>query len=153
MKVKNKNTEQEKTITIDMPEVKDIPGQEHVRPPRIGEMADITPSSDDEEGKGVVDDLNKDSIPEEAVIATSAQTDVSKEEIELLDKSERPPTEDSQAIEQLELDEDDGEDPLNEEANPLDMGEDLDVPGAELDDENEELGEEDEENNPYTTTD
>jgi len=33
------------------------------------------------------------------------------------------------------------------------MGEDLDVPGAELDDEDEDKGEEDEENNPYSRPD
>ena len=48
--MKNKR-EQPKEIIIDMPEVKDIPGQEHVRPPKMNEMADTTASSDDEEGK------------------------------------------------------------------------------------------------------
>src|SRR5579871_6751374 len=40
--------------TIDMPDVSDIPGQEHVRPPRLGEMADSTASSADEEGDDVL---------------------------------------------------------------------------------------------------
>lgn len=44
---------------INLPEVKDIPGQEHVRPPSLGELADTTASSDVEEGKGVPDDLNE----------------------------------------------------------------------------------------------
>src|SRR5206468_11809336 len=44
--------------TIDMPEVKDIPGQEHVRAPRVREMEDTTISSADEEGAGLLDDLN-----------------------------------------------------------------------------------------------
>jgi hypothetical protein len=35
--------------TLDLPEVKDIPGQEHVRPLPPGEMADTTISSSDEE--------------------------------------------------------------------------------------------------------
>ena len=47
-------------IVIDMPEVKDIPGQENIKVPRIKEMEDITISSDDEEGKGILDDLNKE---------------------------------------------------------------------------------------------
>ena len=45
--------------TIDMPEVRDIPGQEHVHVPPLGELADTTASSADEEGEGLLDDLNK----------------------------------------------------------------------------------------------
>lgn len=44
--------------TIDMPEVKDIPGQEHVHVLPLGELADTTISSDDEEGVGILDELN-----------------------------------------------------------------------------------------------
>jgi hypothetical protein len=51
------------------------------------------------------------------------------------------------------LDNTDGEYPLNEESDPMDLGDDLDVPGSELDDDNEELGEEDEENNSYSQKD
>ena len=46
--------------TIDLPEVKDIPGQEHVHVAPLGEMADTTISSDDEEGAGLLDELNED---------------------------------------------------------------------------------------------
>ena len=43
------------------------------------------------------------------------------------------------------------DDQLRERVWPVDMaGEDLDVPGAELDDKEEEIGEEDEENNDYS---
>ena len=38
----------------------------------------------------------------------------------------------------------------NARVDPLDEDEDLDIPGAELDDENEKIGEEDEENNYYS---
>ena len=48
---------------------------------------------------------------------------------------------------------DEDEDPLNEDTQAFDMGEDLDVPGSELDDDEEELGEEDEENNSYSRSD
>lgn len=41
---------------MDLPEVKDIPGQEHVHPPALGELADTTASSADEEGEGLFDD-------------------------------------------------------------------------------------------------
>lgn len=44
--------------------------------------------------------------------------------------------------------------PLNEQSMADDLsGEDLDVPGAELDDANEAIGEEDEENNSYSQAD
>ena len=41
---------------IDLPELRDIPGQEHIHVPPLGELADTTISSDDEEGKGLLDD-------------------------------------------------------------------------------------------------
>jgi hypothetical protein len=40
---------------LDLPEVKDIPGQEHVRPLPPGEMADTTISSSDEEANELLD--------------------------------------------------------------------------------------------------
>lgn len=43
-----------------LPEVKDIPGQEHIHVPPLGELADTTASSDDEEGAGLLDDLDED---------------------------------------------------------------------------------------------
>jgi hypothetical protein len=39
--------------TLDLPDVEDIPGQEHIQPPALGEFADTTISSDDEEGVGL----------------------------------------------------------------------------------------------------
>ena len=45
---------------IDLPDVKDIPGQEHIHPPALGELADTTISSADEEGEGVFDDTDDD---------------------------------------------------------------------------------------------
>lgn len=41
---------------FDLPEVKDIPGQEHIRAMPPGEMADTTASSRDEEGEGLWDE-------------------------------------------------------------------------------------------------
>jgi hypothetical protein len=41
--------------TIDLPEVSDIPGQEHIRAPRLGELADSTASSADEEGDDILE--------------------------------------------------------------------------------------------------
>ena len=40
--------------TLDLPEVKDIPGQEHVHVLPLGDLSDTTASSDDEEGDDVL---------------------------------------------------------------------------------------------------
>ena len=81
---------QGETIVIDMPEVKDIPGQENVIPPRIREMEDITISSADEEGAGLLHDLNKE---DEEGVATGNGGNVTPAERRLLKKSaEHPPT-------------------------------------------------------------
>ena len=127
--------------TLDLPEVKDIPGQEHVRPPKLKEFADTTISSADEEGKGILD-FDED-VPEK-------NSNVTKEEKDLLEDSMvSMSTADDLDLKNASLDatDDDG-DVLNEEDGL--SGEDLDVPGAEDDDANEEIGEEDEENNSYS---
>jgi hypothetical protein len=148
MKNKKSNKGQEST-TIEMPEVKDIPGQEHVKPPRMGEMIDSTASSAGEEGEGIVDDLNN----EDDELITDDTSNVSRHEKRMLNQTDRPLTDETLDLKKTALDQTDGEDPLNESGVAMDMGEDLDVPGSELDDDNEELGEEDEENNSYSTKD
>ena len=139
------------TITMDMPEVKDIEGQENIKPPHIGEMMDTTISSADEEGEGLLDDLNKDDVEYDALDDVS---NVSESELKLLSMTDRPLTEEGKDRSKLALDKSDGIDPLNEDSDPsADLGSDLDIPGAELDDEDEEIGEEDEENNSYSRPD
>ncbi|MEZ2443003.1 hypothetical protein AB6805_14870 [Chitinophaga sp. RCC_12] len=90
--------------------------------------------------------LNEDDLPEEETTA-DADADVSEEEKELLEEAS---TTDPTYSEELRMRgavvdnvDDDGE-PLNEAG-------DLDVPGAELDDDQERNGAEDEENNEYST--
>ncbi|OJW04054.1 MAG: hypothetical protein BGO52_15700 [Sphingobacteriales bacterium 44-61] len=95
-----------------------------------------------------MDDLNKE---DEAL--TDDKTNVTQTERDLIKKTGRPVTDEDRDLQEMELDETDGEDPLNEKADPRDMGEDLDVPGSELDDDDEESGEEDEENNTYSGRD
>lgn len=129
--------------TLNLPDVKDIPGQEHVHVPDLKEYADTTISSADEEGKNIWanDELNDDS------------SDVSGLEKEMLDESANDmPTKDEQSLRKAALDSTDSEgDPLNEKGSfGAISGSDLDVPGAGEDDLNEEIGEEDEENNPYS---
>lgn len=130
---------EKKPDQINLPDVEDIPGQEHVSPAPLGELADVTASSDDEEGKETLD--------EDTVIA--GENNVTDEERELLDDAANtdPAYEEERNVKQASVDmvDDDGE-PLNDEG-------DLDVPGAELDDDAEEIGEEDEENNTYSLND
>ena len=131
--------------TLDLPEVKDIPGQEHIHVPPLGDLADVTASSADEEGKGVLDEV--------PITRKDNDADVTEEEKELLQASaEFTPEEEEINLRRALPDNKDADgDPLNES---IDLsGEELDVPGADLDDTDEEIGEEDEENNPYSVPD
>lgn len=130
---------------LDLPEVKDIPGQEHVRPFLPGEMADITISSADEEANDLLD-IDKD-------ILADNETNVTNVERDLLQRSsESMATADDEQLSHAALDTTDDEGtPLNEKINL--SGSDLDVPGSEEDDANEKIGEEDEENNSYSLKD
>ncbi|RXK80536.1 hypothetical protein [Filimonas effusa] len=127
---------------LDLPEVKDIPGQENVRPAPLGGIGDMTASSADEEGKRVLD-REEDELDE---------TDVTEEERELLrETAESGAGSEDLDVRRARLDNtDDDGDPLNEsEGHPL-SGRDLDVPGSDDDDDMEDIGEEDEENNAYS---
>jgi len=127
--------------TLDLPDAKEIPGQEHIRPILGGELADNTISSSDEEGENVFD---------EEKIITQKDNNVSKEEKEALRRSsESMATKDDEKLRQSTVDNKDEEGELLNERTGL-SGRDLDVPGSEQDDANEEIGEEDEENNPYS---
>ncbi len=136
-KLKNEET------TLDLPDVKDIPGQEYIHAPNPGEYADTTISSADEEGENIWADEE----------VTEDSSTVSSLERKLLDDSANDmPTKDEQLLRRADLDSTDNEGtPLNEKTsfNAV-SGSDLDVPGAEEDDQNEDIGEEDEENNPYS---
>ncbi len=128
---------------LDLPDVKDIPGQENIKPAPMGDLADDTITSSDEEGDAIFNEDN-DEYP---------NSNVSKEEIDDLEKSADDfPTEDNINLRKAALDNTDDDDtPLNESSFKNNItGTGLDVPGAEDDDENEEIGEEDEENNEYS---
>lgn len=135
---------QQEEIEMELPDVSDIPGQEHIHVPPLGELADTTISSDDEEGKGILDD--EEDLDDES--------DVTEEERQDLETSANvtPGEEDADALRRASLDSTDEDgDPLNEGSfGEETSGADLDVPGAELDDENEDIGAEDEENNTYS---
>ena len=135
--------------TIDLPEVTDIPGQEHVRPPRLGELADTTASSADEEGDDVLNPVDEE-------LALGNEGDVTADERSTLANIDRRRADsEDEVLRESALDtvDDDG-DPLNEKGlNSDEAGDDLDIPGSEDDDADEELGEEDEENNDYSLSD
>lgn len=135
------------TAFIDLPDVKDIPGQENIKPAPLGELADDTIASADEEG----DDIFDDDIDED--IDNDPDSNVSAQEREDLRRSANDmPTEDDINLRRAALDntDEDGT-PLNESSFKNNItGTGLDVPGAENDDADEEIGEEDEENNEYS---
>lgn len=81
----------------------------------------------------------------------NVNNDISKLEETLLDKAGAAG--DEAAMTHLDNTDADGV-PLNEKSSATDVsGNDLDVPGSELDDANEAIGEEDEENNSYSIAD
>ncbi|HUR12457.1 MAG TPA: hypothetical protein VM012_13865 [Flavitalea sp.] len=129
---------------IDLPDVKDIPGQENITVPPLGELSDVTISSDDEEGRGVLDDEDDQRV-------SVRESDVSKKQLPHSAET-WPNTLDEKGLERASLDRTDNEgDALNEKSfGDHRDGSDLDVPGSENDDANEEIGEEDEENNNYS---
>ncbi len=135
--------------TMDLPEVSDIPGQEHVRPPRLGELGDTTASSADEEGDDILDDDADDDL-------VGSGSNVSREERrDLASVDSREAGTEDEVLNEAALDstDDDGT-PLNEGSFGRNVSsDDLDVPGSEEDDADEALGEEDEENNDYSISD
>ena len=131
--------------TLDLPEVKDIPGQEHVRPLPPGEMADTTISSADEEASELLD-TDEDILIDKEINVTNTERGL------LQRSSESMATMDDEQLHAAALDSTDDEgEKLNESSDM--SGSDLDVPGSEADDADEKIGEEDEENNSYSIRD
>ena len=139
--------------TIDLPEVKDIPGQEHIHVLPLGELADTTISSDDEEGAGILDNLNDEENDEDDTdIRMGTDSDVTLIDRKILAGSDSRCGADEDTLKRASLDSTDFEgDALNENSFRQEQtGADLDIPGGEADDANENIGEEDEENNSYS---
>ena len=138
-------TQNEETF-INLPDVKDIPGQEFVHAPPLGEMADTTISSDDEEGTDVFD---RDDSEE---FTSGTEGDVDRAERTALEQTDYLPTRDEDNLVEARMDNADFQnEPLNERSfGEVRTASDLDVPGTENDDRNERIGEEDEENNDYS---
>ncbi len=131
---------------MDLPQMHDIPGQENIKPAPMGELADTTASSADEEGEGLLDDLNETDTGNDNEPLTEGDSNVTEEERNALeDAATRDPSyEEETRMHQAEVD------MTDEDGDPLNEGEELDVPGSEDDDELEDTGSEDEENNEYS---
>jgi antitoxin component HigA of HigAB toxin-antitoxin module len=124
------------TVTIDLPDVSDIPGQENMTPVPLGELADATIASADEEADDLFDDA------EEQETAETSDSDVSASEIKDLEATATDmPTPDNINLQRAALDDTD------EDGTELNEGSfNKNVTGSE----DEETGEEDEENNEYS---
>lgn len=168
--------------TIDLPDVKDIPGQENVHVPELREMADTTISSDDEEGVGIFgeddaeyaserlpvgEEIDENDLiissdeepeatgePDEDDVTEEAEddADVTEDEKIALERTEQMDTQDNENLFESELDDTDEDGERLNEGEDF-SGDDLDVPGEEEDDADEAIGEEDEENNAYSSGD
>lgn len=146
---------QPEEVILDLPDVNEIPGQEHIHVPRMKEMQDVTIASDDEEGVGIFgDDEDGEDDFDEPLESTGGDGDVSRMEQGLLEKSADASGSDEDdeimAISGLDDTDEDG-DLLNEGSFDTDAsGSDLDTSGTDEDDDLENIGEEDEENNLYS---
>jgi hypothetical protein len=126
---------------LDLPGVEDIPGQEHIHPPKFKEFADTTISSDDEEGAAIFDE--EDEIAGKSNVTAQERRDLKN----AAEKSGA--VVDDINLEDAQLDDRDEDGELLNEGTDV-SGSDLDVPGSEEDDKDEVIGEEDEENNSYS---
>jgi len=141
------------TSYVNIPDVNDIPGQENITSAPLGELADTTASSDDEEGIKDGQDL-LDSENDDVTIVMGTEADVTKEDLELLgDPNEDFDMNDDEQIDMEGLDDtDDDGDLLNEGIADTDStGDELDIPGADGSDPRQDaMGQGDEENNYYS---
>src|SRR5258706_10072176 len=74
--------------TLDLPDVKDIPGQEHIRPIIAGEISDTTISSADEEGEGILDTDEDDLLQGSAFNVTKTEKQLLKQSSESMETEE-----------------------------------------------------------------
>jgi hypothetical protein len=119
----------------------------------MGEMADTTISSDDEEGAGLLDELNDEEEDEDTLIKMGTEADITANDREMLQRGDDyMPTRDEDRLNQASMDNTDFEgEPLNEAAFGTERtGGDLDTSGIDEDDAMENIGGEDEENNQWS---
>jgi hypothetical protein len=131
---------------IELPDVKDIPGQEFVHAPPAGILGDTTISSDDEEGYSV---FNRE---EREDIVRTPEGQVSPDERKALEQTDYLPTRDEDNLVNARMDNVDFDnEPLNERSFGEERsGRDLDVPGSTDESRSESMGQGDEENKLFS---
>jgi hypothetical protein len=137
--------------TIDLPDVKDIPGQEFVHAPPIGMMADTTISSDDEEGEGLFDDASNED-DEDADLKMGTEGNVSRQERQTLAATDLSRNGDDDRLRRASMDNTDFQgEPLNESSFGAERsGSDLDIPEETDETTTSAMGDGDEENKYYS---
>jgi hypothetical protein len=132
---------------IDLPDVKDIPGQEFVNTPPPGALGDTTIASEDEEGTNVFDRTD-----DEDLRRTGNESDVSRNERKALEQIDYMPTTDEDNLQNARMDNVDFQnEPLNERSFGEERtGRDLDVPGNTDETRMSSMGQGDEENKYYS---
>lgn len=127
-----KHMQQEETI-IELPDVEDIPGQEHIKVPHFKEFADETIASDGEEGNGL---FNDDLEDEESNVTDVERTLLRKSATQTLNDEEE------NDVKGMALDSKDNEGAVLNEGNLKTdrFGEDLDLPESEEVDEEDYTG-------------
>jgi hypothetical protein len=132
---------------IDLPDVKDIPGQEFVNTPPVGSLGDTTISSADEEGVNVFDRDDAQDLRR-----TGNDADVSRNERKALEQIDYMPTTDEDNLANARMDNVDFQnEPLNERSFGEERtGRDLDIPGNTDETTTDALGQGDEENKYYS---
>lgn len=103
---------EDRDTTIDLPDVKDIPGQEHIKAPPLGELADTTISSADEEGDRVFASAGRGD--------GDAEGNVSRDEKHALERTDYMPTRDEDQLQRASMD---GTDFDGDELNEKGFGE------------------------------
>jgi hypothetical protein len=133
------------TAIMDLPEVTDIPGQENITVMPLGEMADTTISSADEEGAGVLDfgDDDDDDIDDDDDFDDETLTGVDDENSVVIDTGEEMDfdNEDEFLADDDDLDDDDDMD--DDDVDDLPVAETKNLPGNMEDDMGDEFEEED----------
>ncbi len=77
----DEETRKPETFIMDLPEVKDIPGQEHIHVPPLGELADTTISSDDEEGISVFGNEDERDFESEEILKEEKKKDSAYDDV------------------------------------------------------------------------
>lgn len=135
--------------TLDLPDVKDIPGQEFVTAPPAGSLGDTTISSADEEGDTIFDNASADRTG----VIRDSDYDVTPEERMTLQRGETyMPTRDEDNLHNATMDNTDFDGtPLNEASFGSEQsGRDLDIPDEVDETRTTAMGQGDEENKYYS---